>query len=185
MRPRARYSRVALAVVEPRGRHRPPELGKRARVVLAKLHEREDRLRVDRHLRLRALDPVPGEELVVVGDDAVVHADDRAVPDRVVVGLDVRMAFREVPDVDERLAASPPAPSSSSSSALAPPRSFVTRVGRLSPRWAYPTASAPRSAMPASSACAASVRSTDDSGSRLNPAMPHMRWSLRRGQTSV
>ena len=71
--------------------------------MLAELHEREDRLGVDRHLRLRALDPVPREELVVVGDDAVVDADDRAVTDGMVVGLDVRVALREIADVDQRL----------------------------------------------------------------------------------
>jgi hypothetical protein len=72
--------------------------------VPAQLHEREDRLRVDRHLRLGTRDPVPLEQLVVVGDDPVVDPDDRAVPDRVVVRGDVRMALREVSDVDEGLA---------------------------------------------------------------------------------
>ena len=129
MRPRARYSVASLAVVEPRRRHRAPKLGERAGIVLAKLHEREDRLGVDGHLRLRPLDPVAREQLVVVGDDPVVDADDRAVPDRVVVGLDVRVALREVPDVDQRLARRPAGTESSSSNALAPPRSFVTRVG--------------------------------------------------------
>ncbi len=72
--------------------------------MLPNLHEGEDRLRVDRHLRLRPVDPVAGEELVVVGDDPVVHADDSPVPDRMVVRLDVRMTLREVPNVDEGLA---------------------------------------------------------------------------------
>ena len=49
------------------------------------LHEREDRLGVDRHLRLLAADPVAGEERIVVLDHAVVDPDDSAVPDRVVV----------------------------------------------------------------------------------------------------
>jgi len=40
---------------------------------------------------------------VVVEDDPVVDADDRAVADRVVVGLDPRVALRVVADVDERL----------------------------------------------------------------------------------
>ncbi len=66
-------------------------------------HEREDRLRVDGHLRLGTFDPVPGEELVVVLDHAVVDADDGPVPDRVVVRLDLGMPLREVADVDECL----------------------------------------------------------------------------------
>ena len=40
-----------------------------------------------------ALDPVAREELVVVLDDAVVDTDDRAVPDRMVVDLDVGVPF--------------------------------------------------------------------------------------------
>ena len=99
----AREVQRVAAVVEPRGRHRAPKLGQRAGIVLAEFHEREDRLRVDGHLRLRALDPVPREKLVVVGDDPVVDPDDRAVTDGVVVGLDVRVSLGEVPDVDQRL----------------------------------------------------------------------------------
>jgi hypothetical protein len=73
-------------------------------IVLPKLHECEDRLRVDGHQRLGTLDAIAREQLVVVGDDPVVHAYYRSVPDRVVVGLDCRMTFREVPDVDQCLA---------------------------------------------------------------------------------
>ena len=62
----------------------------RARIVPRTLHEREDRLRVDGHLRLGALDAVAREQRVVVLDDAVVDPDDGAVPDRVVVRLDLR-----------------------------------------------------------------------------------------------
>ena len=68
----------------------------------AQLHEGEDRLRVDGHLGLGSLDAVAGEELVVVLDDAVVDANDAAVPDRVVVRRDLGVTLGEVPDVDER-----------------------------------------------------------------------------------
>ena len=67
------------------------------------VHEREDRLRVDGHLRLLALETVPGEDLLVVEDDPVVDADHGAVPDGVVVGGDSRMALRVVAHVDESL----------------------------------------------------------------------------------
>src|SRR5262249_18180161 len=62
-----------------------------------------------------------------------------------------------------------------SSSRLAAVRCLVT-TGYVScpPRYAYPTASAPRSAIPASSACAASVRSTLLRSETLYPAMPHI-----------
>ena len=68
------------------------------------LGEREDRLGVDRHLRLGALEAVPFDQLVVVDDDPVVHADDGAVADRMVVGLDPGVALRVVAHVDQGLA---------------------------------------------------------------------------------
>ena len=46
---------------------------------------------------------VPLEELVVVEDDPVVDPDDRAVPDRMVVGSDRRVALRVVAHVHEQL----------------------------------------------------------------------------------
>ena len=65
--------------------------------------DREDRLRVDGHPGLAPRAVVTGEQLVVVEDDPVVDADDGAVADRVIVGLDPRMALGVVADVDERL----------------------------------------------------------------------------------
>ena len=65
--------------------------------------EGEDGLRVDGHARLGAGAGVVGEELVIVLDPAVVDADDRPVPDRVVVGLDRGVALRELADVHEQL----------------------------------------------------------------------------------
>src|SRR5215831_3119792 len=62
----------------------------------------------------------------------------------------------------------------SSRSALAPDRCLWIVVGLVPRRYAYPTASAPRSAMPASSAWAASVRSTSLAALRLYPAIPHI-----------
>ncbi len=53
---------------------------------------------------MRALEAVTREDLLVVDDDPVVDPDDAAVPDRVVVREDRRVALREVPDVDEHLA---------------------------------------------------------------------------------
>ena len=70
---------------------------------LGVLGEREDRLGVDGHLRLGALEAVAREDLLVVDDDPVVDPDDRAVPDRVVVRLDRGMALRVVAHVDEHL----------------------------------------------------------------------------------
>jgi hypothetical protein len=64
----------------------------------------------------------------------------------VVVGLDLGMALREVADVDQRLRVGRDV--ELVEEALAPPRSFVTRTDRASDRCAYPTASAPRSAIP-------------------------------------
>ena len=68
------------------------------------LHECEDRLRVDRHLRLRALDPVAAQESIVVLDHAVVNADNSTVSDRMVVRLDLGVPLGVVANVDERLA---------------------------------------------------------------------------------
>ena len=65
--------------------------------------EREDRFRVDGHLRLGPGAGVGGEQLVVVDDDPVVDADDRPVPDGMVVGVDRRVALRVVADVHEEL----------------------------------------------------------------------------------
>jgi hypothetical protein len=79
------------------------ELTERARVVTAVMHEREDGLGVDGHLHVRALDSVAGEEIVVVCDDAVVNTDDGSMPNRVVVDVDVRMALREVANVEDDL----------------------------------------------------------------------------------
>src|SRR4029078_9018020 len=84
--------RRVVALVHPGGSQCAAHLGERARMVSSVLHESEDRLRVHCHLRLCALDPVPGEECVVVLDDTVVDADDPAVSDRVVVGLDLGVA---------------------------------------------------------------------------------------------
>ena len=91
------------ALVEPGGRHRAVELLERLGATLGVLREREDSLGVHRHLRVRADEAVAQEDLLVVDDDPVVDADDGTVPDRVVVGLDRRMALRVVADVDERL----------------------------------------------------------------------------------
>jgi hypothetical protein len=96
--------RLRLALVEPGGGHRAVELLERARVAPPLLGEREDRLRVDGHRRVPALPAVAVEELLVVLDDAVVDPDDRAVADRVVVGLDRGVALRVVPHVHEHLA---------------------------------------------------------------------------------
>ena len=92
-----------LPLVEPGGRHRSGELLERPRLVPRVRGEREDRLGVDGHPRLRARAGVGGEQLVVVEDDPVVDPDDRSVPDRVVVGRDRRMALRVVAHVDENL----------------------------------------------------------------------------------
>jgi hypothetical protein len=63
----------------------------------------EDRLGVDRHLRLGAGAIMGLEELVVVRDDPVVDPDHRPVAHRVVVGGNRRVALRVVPDMDEQL----------------------------------------------------------------------------------
>src|SRR5438128_284954 len=95
---------VRAALVEPRTGHRAELLLERLRAALGMLGESEDRLRVDRHLRMRALETVPLEDLLVVEDDPVVDAHDGAVTDGVVVRLDRRMALRVVANVDQRLA---------------------------------------------------------------------------------
>src|SRR5262249_25896594 len=92
-----------LALVEPRGRHRALELLERAGVAHRVGGDREDRLGVDRHLRLRAGAVVGLEQLVVVRDDPVVNPDHRPVADRMVVGRDRRVALRVVPHVHEQL----------------------------------------------------------------------------------
>jgi hypothetical protein len=43
------------------------------------------------------------EQLVVIGDRAVVDPDDRSVANRMVVGQDTRMTLCVVPDVNEEL----------------------------------------------------------------------------------
>ena len=93
----------AFALVEPGGRHRAVQLLERLRAALGVLGEREDRLGVDGHLGMGALEAVVGEDLLVVDDDPVVDPDDRAVPDRVVVRLDRGMALGVVPHVHEHL----------------------------------------------------------------------------------
>ena len=93
-----------VAFVDPRGGHRAAQLLQRLRAAVGQLGEREDRLGVDRHPRRGALEAVVGEDFLVVQDDPVVDPDDRAVPDRVVVGLDHGMALGVVAHVDEHLA---------------------------------------------------------------------------------
>ena len=65
------------------------------------LHQREDRLGVDGHVALGALEPVPGEHVVVVLDDAVVdsHHGRRAGSDG--CSRDLRVTLRVVAHVDE------------------------------------------------------------------------------------
>ena len=90
-------------------------------------HEREDRLGVDRHLRLGARDAIASEKRIVVQHDPVVDADDCAMTNGVVVRRDIRVTLREVAYVDQGLPGLRP-DSGSSTSALAPPRSFVPRA---------------------------------------------------------
>ena len=92
-----------VPLVEPGSRHRAVQLLERLRAAGRVLGEREDRLRVDGHVRMGALEAVAGEDLLVVDDDPVVDPDDRAVPDRVVVRLDRGMALGVVADVHEHL----------------------------------------------------------------------------------
>jgi len=65
--------------------------------------DREDRLRVDGHAGLAAGALVCGQQLVVVEDDPVVHTDDRAVADRMIVRGDRGMPLGVVANVDENL----------------------------------------------------------------------------------
>src|SRR5205085_10969568 len=95
---------VGTALVEPGAGHRAAQLLKRTGASLRVLGEREDRLGVDGHLGLGALDAVAVEDLLVVEDDPVVDADDGAVADRVVVRLDRRVALRIVADVEQGFA---------------------------------------------------------------------------------
>src|SRR5207249_4179493 len=81
------------ALVEPRRRHRAAQLLQRPGGAVERLRQREDRLRVDRHLRLGALEAVLEHQFVVVEDDPVVDADHGTVADRMVVGLDPRVAL--------------------------------------------------------------------------------------------
>ena len=95
---------AVAALVDPRGGHRAAQLLERLRPALGQLGEREDRLGVDGHPGRGALEAVVGEDFLVVQDDPVVDADDRSVPDRVVVGLDHGVALGVVAHVDEHLA---------------------------------------------------------------------------------
>src|SRR6266545_8201657 len=55
----------AAALVEPGGRHRAVQLLERVGAVLGRIGQREDRLRVDGHLRFGAPEAVPREDLLV------------------------------------------------------------------------------------------------------------------------
>ena len=94
---------VGLAVVHPGGRHGADQLLERRATRAELVDEREDRLGVDRHLRLLARDVVPREQVVVVDDDPVVHARDPAVAHRMVVGGNGGVALRVVADVHQHL----------------------------------------------------------------------------------
>ena len=105
-RPRHAAGKVQTAgqaIVEPRRRHGAAQLLERRAVGAAPVHERKDRLGIDRHPGLGALDPVALEDLLVVRDPTVVDADDCPVPDRMVVGEQGGVALRELAHVDERL----------------------------------------------------------------------------------
>ena len=167
--------RSGLALVEPRGRHRAEKRLERRRLVLRVSGKGEDRLRVDCHPRLGASARELCEQLVVVHDDPVVDPDHRPVADRMVVGGDRRMALRVVADVDEDLGRGLRDVDALEELACGRPLLRHHRVGQPGPRCAYPTASAPRSAIPARRACAASVRSTALRDERLYPAIPHIR----------
>ena len=97
---------LRIAFVEPGSGHGAGELLERPRVARAGFREREDRLGVDGHLRLGTLEPEPVEDLLVVDDDAVVDSDHGAVADRMVVGLDCRVALRVIAHVDEHVTGS-------------------------------------------------------------------------------
>ena len=90
-------------LVDPGGRHRAAQLLERGAVGSRQLHQREDRLGVDRHLGLRPLDAVLGEDLLVVDDDPVVDPDHRAVPDRMIIGEDGGVALGVVAHVHEHV----------------------------------------------------------------------------------
>jgi hypothetical protein len=93
--------RVFAALVDPGGRHRAAQGLERLGGALRVSGDGEDGLGVDRHSGLSPRAVVVGEQLVVVVDDPVVNADDRAVADRMVVRSDGWMTFRVVPDVDQ------------------------------------------------------------------------------------
>ena len=90
-------------LVDPGGRHRAAQLLERRVIRPRQLHEGEDRLGVDGHVGLGPLDRVPGEDLLVVDDDPVVDPDDRAVPDRMVVGENGGVALGVVTHVHQRV----------------------------------------------------------------------------------
>ena len=95
--------RARLALVQPRARHRAAQALERARVVVRVRRDARRSPRSRPSSRLDAGAGVGGEQLVVVQDDPVVDPDNRAVPDRVVVGGDRRMALRVVAHVHEQL----------------------------------------------------------------------------------
>ena len=76
------------------------------------------------------VEAVAGEDLFVVDDDPVVDPDHGAVPDRMVVRLDRRMALRVVADVHEHLASPPRAHAAPRGATVAPERRLWT-VHRL------------------------------------------------------
>jgi len=77
---------VRNPLVDPGGRHRPIQLLEGKCSVPLGLHEGEDDLRVDSHVRLGALKAALGEEFLVVLDDAVVDPDNGAMANGMVVG---------------------------------------------------------------------------------------------------
>ena len=76
---------VRNPLVDPGGRHRPIQLLEGKCSVPLGLHEGEDDLRVDSHVRLGALKAALGEEFLVVLDDAVVDPDNGAMANGMVV----------------------------------------------------------------------------------------------------
>ena len=93
-----------------------------------------------------------------------------------VVRSDRRMALREVAHVHEQLVRA--VRHGDALEQLRRRRLLLDdderRAGARGLGYAYPTASVPRSAIAASSACAASVRSRREWGAREYPAIPHM-----------
>ncbi len=144
---------VRSPLVEPGRRHRAAQILERAGVRAGVGRQREDRLRVDGHPRLRAGAVELAEDLVVVDDDPVVDPDDRPVADGMVVGRDRRVPFRVVTHVDERVGGCLGNVDPLEQARWPGVRCFTT-VEKPWPadRYAYPTASAPRSAIPASRA---------------------------------